>query len=148
MANAADLIKKHQFAEPTFEIPLGDNAEGLPEVMVVRNPKGAEGMIALRKKAKKFFEMCGSKRCPEAWKPFLPISEETAFMVCEITSMVVSPPFTDVEALELARDCGPFLAMIHGSILLNVAKTLPLIEESLLDEPKNESTETASSGNT
>lgn len=120
--SAASLIEQFtQDPEELIEIKLRGGV-----VLKARPLVEAREMAELTKSSQSFLKVA-TKNPPPEWKPFLPVTDDVVRMVVFTAALMVDPPFTQLEALQLAKQSGPVLAHIYGAIaaqsVVNIAET-------------------------
>ena len=151
--SARNLINKYAVKEETFTIELwGVNPETQqPEVdtLTVRQVKGTRQLAEVKQMADKFFAMLTNSKTapPQPFRAFLPIDEKTAEMVYVVSALVVDPPFSQLETLEMARDAGPLLTRIHGEIMGRNVLAAGMMDQEVIEATKKLSKPTPSIAN-
>jgi hypothetical protein len=130
---AKDLIEDASVEEDTFDIPLRTGRK-----IVVRKVKEYRTIVALRKRQATIMRAVEKNALPPSWKPYLPITSETAEIIADITGLVVHPKFSDVDVLELCRRGGMTAVYLHGLIKKSWQDSVPAAEVEEIEEIKND----------
>lgn len=126
---ADDLINETKAPEGTFEIEMPNGRK-----VVVKHVSGVEDMAEIRKKTEAVKRIKANK----VLAPYLPMGEQTAAIVAELTTLVVHPKFTTLQALRFCKESGPTAALLHSQILASMMQRVVSTETEALEEEKND----------
>lgn len=129
-STAERLIAALERTEETFEVSLADDWK-----IVFRYPEDAQEFYRLRTAAKAFAEML-KKKPSEAFVPFKRFSVDLVMNCYWIHELAVDPPFTQLEALQLAEKGGAAVA-VYEKLITTIGTFVKAAEMDTIDAEKN-----------
>ena len=88
---ADDMIEAFSVPEDTFDITLPNG-----KVVKAKSVRDIDQMTQVRKKAAAILKAVDAGTLPAVWKPYLPISAETATVIAQFSRMLVRRNHTHI----------------------------------------------------
>jgi hypothetical protein len=130
LTTADDLLAAFaQEPERTFEVALKGGLS-----VTFRAPADAVEFYRLGKLAARFAKLIAGGAAPAEMRPWLPVPVDIATMAYWVSALAVDPTFSQVQALKLAKTCGPLLNYLYGEILTDVGKAVADGEAEAIDQ--------------
>lgn len=106
-----------------------------------RIPRDADSIEKLLKRGKTL-EKLDPKKCPPAWKPYLPLSQTVAEGVALLSGCITEPKAPDVEWAKLAKTHGAFFLELVGNVKIELLGGHVRVEQEEIDEMGEDSGQT------
>lgn len=124
------LIDENAITETRMEVLIGNAC------VYARILADATEVMALEKRAKQLQRIAAERPSP-AWQPFLPAAPDVIRLAVFAEAVMIDPPMTFLEGLEMAKTCGLLLAQMVGPVLERSVIATEEAEEELLADLKN-----------
>ena len=122
--NAGEITEFFRVDDATYEVEVKPGVK-----LLIASVSDINAIAAIEQCAVTVVENCEAGRgIPAEWVPFLPITLITARMMIYFSELIIEPKFTQVEALRLCKQAGPFPAFLFSKMTMKMAEKLPLGE--------------------
>lgn len=143
---ASEVIAGLPAKAETFEVRVANGEVGSVPLMF-RYPASADEYAGLRVSARKFARMVRD-RAPDAWKPYLPLSEEMAAACWWVHALGVDPTWSQMDVLMATRDAPALIPFLHTSIMTAIGATVARLETEEIESLGEPSEPTCSDATT
>lgn len=140
MALSVDSLIAKMDAEPEFTFEVAG------ETLRARTLADATAVLNLERKVGKIRKLIDAKQAPAEWKEYLPADAQIIRFATFCEELMIDPPMPFIDGLKMAKMAGMLFLQIGAAVIEKASGNATTVESELLDEAKNESSETATTG--